>query len=486
MATRTFYFSYGAITIGGASESSYILHSPIVFSLDYRQLTATCKVLLRGANTADMETKRAALEANFRIPFQTLEVSYAGTLKTYSHSANTGFNQQPSIERDPEEGENALLAVYTVTVTLDLPADRAGDEGLLDLKAEFTVGPSDLKTLNFSGVYTAIGGNSAKLQYASKIGALTTSIQNEFDATARWEPTALVYDRDKENKHVSFDHSYIETIDREDSAGTNVAYIRQARTIISVDKEYSSPLPRSGQERAERIVVNFTCLITKAQATLSEAELRRIWIADVLPNIRERLVAYQAANNKGAGKIVILALSPTFDTATPGMSAYIEGMVMGTNLLAGTIVKTLSVTPPFKTLPVFSGDLFEKVVIPQVGMAVVIRSASALVRGSQEEAYAMALSLLPPIEPRIDVGLGAQSLGQLNRFSLAGQDITKDWTTNLDQYMAGAIEVEYDGPQFVGFDTEEEMNAVKISQEIEYFRSSIRPTGGRIVSLTKD
>lgn len=473
--TAVFKLTYAGVEIGG---TDYLLDSPIWVERNYTTLTASCDVRLKAANTTDMETKRLALETAFRKINQTLVVRLNSTDRTFQTSDGTGFNARAAIFRKMNEKETSLIALYRVSVVVELPADASGDSGLYDLQVSAMVGQTDLKTLRFAGEYTALSTNSAIQQYAASIAALVTSLQTEFGPTTRWEPVNIEYSRDKTSKRVRFTHEYIETIDREEVTGLDRAYIRQAQTNIRVAKLAAEPLPSPGIIRDEILTLNFRCLIQNTSAVQTdETELRRIWISDIKPNIVSRLTAYAVANGTSFRSLSILRMEPSFNTDIPSIEATVEVLSLGDSLLSGMISETLVSTPPWLNLAEFSGNPFAKVTIPISASAFFTRTVRVMGRGSDRSVIGLANGLFGQLPASVSVGPGITPINT-TKYQLPDPSLLTTWRAVLSDKSVGVLESSVDGPMFMGFDTEQEHYAVTLRQEVEYFNKGSRSSNG--------
>jgi len=493
MSTRTRAFAYGAITIGGASETTYILNSAITVEGEYRHRSASCEVMVRVAPGGDLPAAETALLAEFRKPFLTLVLTYGGTTRTFDHDANSGFNQAPTIQRVPKEDDCTTISHWEVTVSFNRPADNVGDDFLADLSFTVNASPGGILSLSIEGVYTAKPGPavSATAQYAASIDALVATLQAEASATARWDIDGIRTKRGKENKNVSFVHRYLQSTDREKLDGTNDAAISHSNTRVSIRWDASAPMPAEGETREKVISLTYGCLFVRSQVT-NEEDLRNKWITVILPNLKDKINKYvDTHQDSDSPPPFYITIMPVFNLAIPSLEAEIICVVRAGNLLEGSVSYESKAVPPWRLLPMFSTEPMVKKVVPGLGEASVAISGSFKIinASTRTQAIAEAQVFMPGFDKTLVVGSNAAIASRKeftygNRYSEIDSESAREWQITLDDHIEGPLLVTAEGPTFLGIDkhgAETSITVVEFGQAAEYFKSTGGnrvPTGG--------
>jgi len=200
---RDFTIVYGSQTIGGNGES---IAFPIVGKLTTaespEEFSCSFSFLVSGTSPANFEDNLSTVRTAFRKPNQSLTITVGDTQTrdtwySFDHQTGTGFNATPEITKEAAEEDSGLLQRLTVSIEIQLPADKLGIEdgqlGRRTTNVSVETAASGRRTLIIDGVYTATTTNeTAVAQYAASIDAYALAVHQAYDSGATWE---LVEDR---------------------------------------------------------------------------------------------------------------------------------------------------------------------------------------------------------------------------------------------------------------------------------------------------
>lgn len=201
LLARELSIAYGSYTVGGA-QTGRVLEAWHVVEEGYETAVVEFTFLLRSSSESAFATAVAAAEAAFRNPNQALTVTQGSeTLKSYSHSSNTGMNGRPSIRKVADKADTGRSRRYRARVEFDLPADQGSTSGRRLTRTSIAVAyePSRRRTVTLSGSYTALSGTAARAQFTSAFSTWATSTLNGLGGTYKRleDPSVSTDDQDK-------------------------------------------------------------------------------------------------------------------------------------------------------------------------------------------------------------------------------------------------------------------------------------------------
>ena len=301
----TFSITYAGVTIGGSSEY-YLLHcdegeAPMRLAKNNRTFTLEAFVVCRSTTVSDFTTKANALEVAFRTLAGDLSYTFASSTTSFSQASNTGMNAEPSIEKVGSLAfDTDRSRLYRISVSLTLPADAAGKNGLRDGSIEIRVEPTGRITATIAGAVTALSSASAYAQAATCIAAMVSDLTTALSIVAQAvEPRFIKYD--DRNKVATFVHTLREILYAESSAGLDHASITTQQFAIERAETY--PGDHDGNGPPVRLAAVYSADIAKAVT-----DLPGFWNSTIRPWIISRLRSISST-----GGVAIVELKPSFD-----------------------------------------------------------------------------------------------------------------------------------------------------------------------------
>lgn len=216
--TRELSITYAGVTVGGSSDA-YHLDGPHTVQEAYESATLTCTVVCVGATEAAFNANLTALENAFRTPRGALTVTLGReTLKSWSHTGNTGFYANPSISKLPDGASTGRSRRYQISITVNRPADLAGQGGRLTSQSRLVIASDGKRNVIISGRYTATSGTAALANYLAGIAAFQASMLTLLASGVSFELTNEERVVDDANKFCDFTRTLNQIAD-EDNLG---------------------------------------------------------------------------------------------------------------------------------------------------------------------------------------------------------------------------------------------------------------------------
>jgi len=261
-----FEISYGDITVGGTTD--YQLHGPYVLDKSFDQLRLVFDVIVTAESYADLKTVSEQLEDAFRARLtngEELVISLDGSKWTYTAGESLLRPRSSIVKSGNPDTDRALSRAYTVTISGELPADAAVDNGLRDIELQVELSPSRQQTVTMRGVYTATDSGDAVANYETNADGVASSYLSAIDSQATWELVAESYslDREKDNSgpasHLcTFTRQYVQLLFNQSQSLLDDPQIRDHRVTFTDTSSY----PGDGQEdvfRLHRVMANYDC-----------------------------------------------------------------------------------------------------------------------------------------------------------------------------------------------------------------------------------
>ena len=349
----TFSITYAGLTIGGSSEY-YLLHcgegeAPMRLSLNNAVFTLSAFVICRGSTVAEFTTKANALEAAWRTLAGDLSYTFGASTTSFSQSANTGMNAEPSIEKVGSlKFDSDRSRLYQVSVRLKLPADAAGKNGLRQGTIEIRTEPGNGRvTATIAGVVTALSSASAYAQTGTCITAMVSELVTALSLTMQpVDPKWIKYD--DRNKEATFVHTLREILYAESSGGLDHASITTSQFVIERAETY--PGDHNGNGPPARLVAVYSADVVKAIT-----DLPAFWNSTVKPWLISRLCTIAAA-----GGVAILEIKPTFDLWNNRISASAVMLACVSTSWGRRITTETERETGVRLVPVWNGDPYAR------------------------------------------------------------------------------------------------------------------------------
>lgn len=285
-----------------AGPSNFHHHDKYKFKNAYKTRAYTFDIVLTGTTSyASFKVYCDQAQIAFRTPRQRFRVSFSGTVfedmnPEASSGGNTGFNQDAEIEKLGDDFDTSRSRGWRVMLTIQLPADLAGQSGRQDSEVRVDYEPSRRRIITISGRYTAIGVNDATAQYQASIGAYASAIQSAVASGdgSTYELVEESFTHDDADKNCDFVRKYEEVIYDQVSGTRNDAGIVKGR--YSYSRQQIAPGDSDpATVRLEIIECEFDCSIDKTVSTSLEDYWTSSLKGYLLAQARSRLQLGQVA-----------------------------------------------------------------------------------------------------------------------------------------------------------------------------------------------
>lgn len=329
---RELTITYGATSIGGTTDRLLdASERPFSLAMTYTQAVLSFEFLTTNfATEALLRTEITTLEAAFSTPRQRLQIVGAtGTYLDLNPAANTGFEAVAEIEKVGSRlGDSARSRRYRVTITVQLPADLAGQNGRRSSSFTVDYTPSDRRTITIEGEYTALGGNTALAQYTASIAAYVGTIQGLVGGTYGEKGSEQITANDT-NTIMSFRRTFQEIFLSESAGQTNDTDL--VDPLLSVTRIRSAPgdAPLGGST-VERLVTYQVAYVAGVRTTV---DLDSKWTGTIRPWILQHVAAAT-----GASALAVVDESPKLDASKREITASMTLVAAGgTKVLSATV-----------------------------------------------------------------------------------------------------------------------------------------------------
>lgn len=350
VVTRELSFTYAGVAVGGSS-AIYLLHGNWTYARNYDQITLSCNVVCVGDSEANFKSNLASLNAAFRKPRQALTVVLGSqTMETYSHSGNTGYNAYPSIAKLPSPINTARSQMCLCTVTMQLPADLTGQNGLRNASVNVTKFATGQRQIVISGTYTALSANSARAQYEASADSYCNTWLDGFGGNANYEMLPDSATHDDPNKNLTFTRTYLEVIFNQAGGVLNNAAIKNPRVMVTRSREGIRDSDPS-VVKAVPLIVSYGCDVDKDQTT----DLEGLYEGTIKPY----LITY-VQDVTGISNVSLLTDEPQFIPAANSITARLLFRGYEGNLIMATTTTTEEDDRGKIVVPVWDGNAYSK------------------------------------------------------------------------------------------------------------------------------
>lgn len=342
-----------AFPVAGPSNFSH--HDKYKFRSSYKTRTYTFDIVFAGATSyANFLIYCTQAEAAFRTPRQRFRVSFSGTLfddldPVAGASGNTGFHQEPEIEKLGEDFDTSRSRGWRVTLAVQLPADLAGQSGRQDSSIRVDYEPSRRRIITISGRYTALGSSNSRAQYVANIGTYETAIQAYIGGT--YELVSEEATSDDIDKFLDFSRKYEELIYDQSASGRDDTSVKMGRynyTRQQIAPGDSDPATR----RLEIIDIEFECWIDKNITT----DLEGFWT-----NTLKTYLMSQAQSKFSLGQVALTDHTHKIDPATSRIFGRMQLQATssgGANLVQSRYTTKVYTNPGYVLVPTWDGNIF--------------------------------------------------------------------------------------------------------------------------------
>ncbi|RME87037.1 MAG: hypothetical protein D6785_02510, partial [Planctomycetota bacterium] len=222
---------------------------------------------------------------------------------------------------------------YSWHCEIQLPADDlTQDNYRREASWSITYGENRRPEINFQGVYTAGGGNTAKQNYDANVGAWISSIFTALSFTeANFELVNEQINADNdENATINFNRLYREIIFNDTSAELNNPAIKQATVSFARTWDTEAGLSNAG---GVRVSVQYSCFVDKDDPTYgSYTALAGLWKNVIRPHL-----ITQSKTIWGGNLSVMESENTTIDPTQRQIQSSLQILVSGRgNLLSYT------------------------------------------------------------------------------------------------------------------------------------------------------
>lgn len=303
--TRELQIVYGSLTMGGTTD--YLIDGKVTQRHESSveggsQVTVTWNVLVSGSTAALLKSAASALEAEFQKRFLNLSVTMGGqTFLSYSHSANTGFNGAPHLEKLDHVATTGRSRMYRCSVTFQLPA--SDNSGRRYSSTSLHKDASNRAVVTISGQYTAEGGSSARENYDSSIAAFQASVISGLGSNLELVEEEAT--EDDQDKLLTFRRVLRQILYDQSAAGKDHASVKDHDVVFRmVNPAPGDAVASAGAARRLKIIdVTYTCSVDSEVTT----DLATLWTG----TLRDYVLSQ--ANALWPGAVAIVSEDPVYN-----------------------------------------------------------------------------------------------------------------------------------------------------------------------------
>lgn len=356
-APRQFQITYGGVIFGDTTREISGNHE-LIRTTDSWEIEFD--FVASAATEALFATEVGVIEAALRKPNQDVVVTFGGQVhESFLHATNTGFNSRAEIIKTKDNFSARISRVYTVRISGELPADSIANlDGRRNSVVSLGYDAARRRTVTISGIWTAVGGSGALLQYESEIVAYSNSVldllSGPFDLIG--EPTIEFEDTDEptlaQGKTLTFQRVYRELlydqggIDKDDGTQGAKGDPDLADQTLVMRRQTTGPGDVSGADRLVTFQATYDAAVDKSITDLnSKWATIQSWILAQLP---------------GAGGITaVTASEPEFDVDNNRLRGTMTIVVRkGGPIIEHTKTISDSIQTGKVPVPLWDGDIF--------------------------------------------------------------------------------------------------------------------------------
>lgn len=281
--TNLFSITYGALTVGGDSDS-LLLSGPYVVDRSHPRLRLVFDVMIVATSHAELQTLSEQVEAGFSKRDQSLAIDIAGDAWDYTFGdtiLNTTATCAKSGNRETDRG---FARAYTVTIEGELPATDQG--GLRELEVHTDYAPSRQKTVSMRGVYTALDGDSATTVYGASFDTRAAAILTSIDVAATWELVHEESSRDRNDLTMQFQRQYLQILAEQSVGVIDDPAIRDHRVSFTDLSQHPGD-SAEGIHRLRRVAATYDCAVDVEVGQ----DMQQVFDQKILPHLIALFVA---------------------------------------------------------------------------------------------------------------------------------------------------------------------------------------------------
>lgn len=347
--TRLNSITYAGFTVGAGTN--YHLHGTIILTQDYTTLTLRFLVIVADPTEATFVSQAAALEAAFTTPNGDLELVVGGsTAFSLSQSLNTGMLGAPVIRKAGSSLDSNTSRLYSVSVTVQLPADEVGKSGRQSSRVSYASDGSEVINLSIVAVYTAIAGNGALAQAKSAFPGYVTLLQGVEGGT--WdELDAQVFQHDSDDKFCQVSASFTQVIANQSAGVLNDPQLQGVQISVNVRTTGPGDARGSGAKRLQVVTVGFVCAVRRSQTT----DLRNVFESKIRPHM-----IGVAQSLTGLTSITATDIRPGLNPQGNTINARMTFVSSSVALISSDVTTSEDEVMPFRFEPVLTGRPFDR------------------------------------------------------------------------------------------------------------------------------
>lgn len=353
---RELSIEYGTVTVGGSTDR--ILDSsltPISIDVGYETATVSFEFVTSASSESLFGTEVATLEAGFSTPRQRLRIlAGATTLHDFNPADNSGFNADATITKVGDEVDTVRTRRYSVEITIDLPADLAGQDGRQDSSVQLSYSSSRKRTLTVTGSYTALNANDSKTQYEAAIDAYITSLTTPLGGT--WELVSEDVTHNDTNTLTDFTRVLKEVVKNQATATLDHDGIIDPDFTITIRTEEpgDSIVGSVTTEKPKTFDVSYSASIDTSN--IGGQTIYDFWVSTIRPFVIEEMLAIT-----GASLFAVITDAPVVDEINCTINASITALVYdGNGLLAASVTFSEEDSRGIQLTPAWAGDRLAK------------------------------------------------------------------------------------------------------------------------------
>ena len=347
--SRELKITYGSMVVGGTTD--YLIWGPWKLTpYSYGSVSVEFMVLVTSTTESGFAAARAAVENAFRTPRQRLKIELgSSTLRDFDPSTNSGFDAEAEIRDDGPPESTGRSRLYKVRISVKLPADLTGQNGLSESEIELEYSPSGVRTLTVSGTYTATTAPlEARANYEAHFATYVAGKVSGELGGGTFELVRKQATTGDTNKVCRFRHTYEEVIFAQSVGALDDATLTQPslninRREVTTPSATSEDLPAEAkaggsQEKEPEITPSefMVDISYDVNVDKSVTNLYGKWTDTIKPFLLSVLSTYVLG-----GTSILESVDPGFDPVRNRISARISARVYrGGNLLKFTIRTT--------------------------------------------------------------------------------------------------------------------------------------------------
>jgi hypothetical protein len=353
--SRDLQIVYGSRTVGGTTD--YLIDGPVVFSKSYREISVDFDVVISEASEANYGTAYRAVRDDFALIDKALTVTMGGeTLLSLDPASgtNTALLTRASVSKFGSRFDTNRSAGFHATITATLPSSGTGAGGARNgrdqAQEDLVVDAAGKKLLTLSGVWTAVGANDARAQFAAQFDTYAAAVQSAVGG-GTWEEINRSTRVDDDDKEVTYTVVYKDLLANQSDGTLNDTDLKNTQMTIARGRTAPGSADGSAEPLYE-VFVSYSTAVDRTQRT----DLSAVWTSKALPHIVARAKALS-----GASLASVTRATPVYDEDANTITATVQILLKGGgNLLALSENMTETTEGGGVFVPVWSGVKYDR------------------------------------------------------------------------------------------------------------------------------